>query len=640
MRTYRPGPRGRATAFTWRQWLLPLGATVGVIALLALGQGGPPDRPLSYSQFLAKVGSGAVRAVTIGPAGQVTGLLATGQPFTTTIPVALDDRTLAGRLAAHHVQISATAATSSSLVPVLIGLLLLLLGVLFVAAVRNARRRTTDLGGMTGAGTVAKTNARIIDAEQSGTRFADVAGYGAVKAEIGEVVDYLRHPARYRAAGARGPRGVLMAGPPGTGKTLLARAVAGEAHVPFLSVSGSGFVELFVGVGAARVRDLFEQARTRAPAIVFIDEIDALGARRDHGGFAGNDEREQTLNQLLAEMDGFDLSGGVVVLAATNRPDALDSALRRPGRFDREVIVPLPNRAERSAILASHARGKNLDPDTNFDEIAAATPGFSGADLANLVNEAALTAVRAGRTRLTAADFDGARDRVLLGTRRSSPLAPGELATVAVHEAGHALVATLSPHADPVSRVTVLGAGQALGLTETLPADDRRLYGERYLADTLAVRLGGRAAERLVRGEASTGAADDLASATALATQMVREFGLSDKIGPVSYSGPAVGHPGFAPSRAYSEHTQRLVDEEVAALLTKAEARARDLLTRHRRALDQLAAALLEQETVTGDQVHALVQATSPCSLQAGSPVALPSGRPSLPPDSPMALEA
>ena len=377
-----------------------------------------------------------------------------------------------------------------------------------------------------------------------------MAGYPAVKTEIGEVVDYLRDPGRYHRAGARGPRGVLMAGPPGTGKTLLARAVAGEAHVPFFSVSGSGFVEMFVGVGAARVRDLFEQARTRGPAIVFIDEIDALGARRDHGGFAGSDEREQTLNQLLAEMDGFEDSGGVVVLAATNRPDALDPALRRPGRFDREVIVPLPNRAERRAILASHARGKTLNPDSDFDQVAAATPGFSGADLANLVNEAAVTAVRAGRTMLTAADFASARDRVLLGTRHTSPLAPGELATVAVHEAGHALVAALSPHADPVTRVTVLGAGQALGYTETLPADDRRLYGESYLTDSLAVRLGGRAAERLIRGEASTGAADDLASATALATQMVREYGLSDKLGPVSYTGPPAGHPALDASAA------------------------------------------------------------------------------------------
>jgi cell division protease FtsH len=501
---------------------------------------------------------------------------------------------------------------------VLAGLLLLLLiGGSLYFFIRSVRAQAGGMGGgMSHLTSLTKAKARVIDGQRPDTRFADVAGYAAVKTEISEVVDYLRDPARYHRAGARGPRGVLMAGPPGTGKTLLARAVAGEAHVPFFSVSGSGFVEMFVGVGAARVRDLFEQARTRAPAIVFIDEIDALGSRRDQGGFAGSDEREQTLNQLLAEMDGFEGSTGVVVLAATNRPEALDPALRRPGRFDREVVVPLPGRSERSAILAAHARGKTLGPDADLNEIAAATPGFSGADLANLINEAALTAVRDGRTSLTAADFASARDRVLLGTRRSSPLAPGELATVAVHEAGHALVATLSPHADPVSRVTVLGAGQALGLTEMLPADDRRLYGESYLAETLSVRLGGRAAERLICGEASTGAADDLASATALATQMVRDFGLSDKIGPVSY-----GDPGLAAPRSYSEHTQWLVDQEVAAILSMAETRARDLLTSHQEALRQLTAALLEQETVTGDQVRALAQ-PSPAALPAGSPAA------------------
>jgi len=634
MRTRSPVPPGQANAAPWRRWLLPGIIAAFFVALLVLPRGAAAGMPLTYTQFVADVGAGTVSAVTISPAGQVAGSLTSGQPFTTTIPVALGGNGLAGDLASHHVQVTATAATSSSPSSALAGLLpLLLIGGLIFFVIRGARRQPGDLGGLGGLSSVTKAKARVIDGERPVTRFTDVAGYAAVKTEISEVVDYLRDPGRYHRAGARGPRGVLMAGPPGTGKTLLARAVAGEAHVPFFSVSGSGFVELFVGVGAARVRDLFAQARTRGPAIVFIDEIDALGTRRDHGGFAGSDEREQTLNQLLAEMDGFDESGGVVVLAATNRPDALDPALRRPGRFDREVIVPLPNRAERTAILATHARGKNLDADTDLDEIAAATPGFSGADLANLINEAALTAVRAGRTMLTAADFDAARDRVLLGTRQSSPLAPGELATVAVHEAGHALVATLSPHADPVSRVTVLGAGQALGLTETLPADDRRLYGERYLADTLAVRLGGRAAERLVRGEASTGAADDLASATALATQMVREFGLSDKIGPVSYGGPAAGHPALA-SRAYSEHTQWLVDREVAAILAKAEAQARDLLTCHREALDRLTAALLAQETVSGDQVRALVQAPDPVpvppgipmSRSAGTPVSLPAG--------------
>jgi cell division protease FtsH len=612
MRTSQPGPPGHASAASWVRWLFPTAVLASFVVLLVLPRGAAPGTALSYTRFLADVGAGTVRAVTIGPAGQVTGSLASGQPFTTTIPVALGGNGLAGDLAAHHVQVTATAAMSSSLASVLAGLLpLLLIGGLIFAGFRGVRRHAAGMGGaMGGLGAMTKAKARVIDGERPAARFTDVAGYASVKTEISEVVDYLRDPGRYHRAGACGPRGVLMAGPPGTGKTLLARAVAGEAHVPFFSVSGSGFVEMFVGLGAARVRDLFEQARTRGPAIVFIDEIDALGARRDAGGMAGSDEREQTLNQLLAEMDGFEESSGVVVLAATNRPDALDPALRRPGRFDREVIVSLPDRAERSAILASHARGKHLGPDTDLDQVAAATPGFSGADLANLVNEAAVTAVRADRTTLVAADFDSARDRALLGTRHSSPPAPGELATVAVHEAGHALVAALSPHADPVSRVTVLGAGQALGLTETLPADDRRLYGESYLADTLAVRLGGRAAERLVRGEASTGAADDLASATALATQMVREFGLSQAIGPVSYSSPPAGYPAPAAALGYSEHTQWLIDQEVAALLTKAETRARDLLTSHREALAQLTAALLEQETVTGKQVRAIAWAS------------------------------
>jgi cell division protease FtsH len=593
------------------------------VTLLAVMGGAPRSAPLTYTQFVADVGAGAVRAVTIGPAGQVSGSLAGGQPFTTTIPVALGGNTLATDLAAHHVQVSATTGTSSPLLSVLLGLLpLLLIGGLLFMFVRTTRRHAAGLGGLGGAAGLAKARARVINDERPATRFADVAGYPAVKTEVTEVVDYLRDPARYHRAGARGPRGVLMAGPPGTGKTLLARAVAGEAHVPFLSVSGSSFVEMFVGVGAARVRDLFEQARACAPAIIFIDEIDALGARRDHSGFAGHDERDQTLNQLLAEMDGFEEFGGVVVLAATNRPDALDPALRRPGRFDREVIVPLPDRAERRAILAAHAHDKHLDADADLDEVAAATPGFSGADLANLLNEAAVSAVRGGRVSLTAADFASARDRVLLGTRHSSPLAPGELATVAVHEAGHALVAVLSRHADPVSRVTVLGAGHALGLTEMLPADDRRLYGEKYLTDTLAVRLGGRAAERLVRGEASTGAADDLASATALATQMVCDFGLSDKLGPVSYTIQPAGHA--ADVRGFSEHTHWLVDQEVAALMARAEARARDLLTRHREALTQLTAALMEHETITGDEVRALAASTG----RAPVPIALPGGHP------------
>ncbi|HJZ03527.1 MAG TPA: ATP-dependent metallopeptidase FtsH/Yme1/Tma family protein, partial [Streptosporangiaceae bacterium] len=334
MRTSSPGPPGQANVAPWRRWLFPGIIAAFFVTLLALPRGAAAGLPLTYTQFVADVGAGTVNAVTISPAGQVAGTLASGQPFTTTIPVALGGNGLAGDLAAHHVQVTATAAaaTSSSLLSVLVGLLpLLLIGGLFYSAFRGFRQAGGLGGGLGHLTSVTKAKARVIDGERPATRFTDVAGYSAVKTEISEVVDYLRDPGRYHRAGARGPRGVLMAGPPGTGKTLLARAVAGEAHVPFFSVSGSGFVELFVGVGAARVRDLFEQARTRGPAIVFIDEIDALGARRDQGGYAGSDEREQTLNQLLAEMDGFDQASGVVVLAATNRPDALDQALRRPG---------------------------------------------------------------------------------------------------------------------------------------------------------------------------------------------------------------------------------------------------------------------------------------------------------------------
>ncbi|MCT9930424.1 ATP-dependent zinc metalloprotease FtsH [Planotetraspora sp. A-T 1434] len=446
----------------------------------------------------------------------------------------------------------------------------------------------------------------------------DVAGYDGVKQEISEVVDFLRDPGRYAAVGAKPPRGVIMVGPPGTGKTLLARAVAGEAAVPFLSVTGSAFVEMFVGVGASRVRDLFADARKRAPSIIFIDEIDAIGGRRSGGVVAGgNDEREQTLNQLLSEMDGFDQSTGIVVLAATNRPETLDPALLRPGRFDRQVTVPLPNQSERAAILAVHAEGKHLEPEVDLDVLARATPGFSGADLANLVNEAAINAVRAGRTTISAHDFDTARDRVLLGRRETSnALLPQERQSVAVHESGHALLATLCEHADPVAKVTILPAGMTLGVTEQLPEAERHLYSESYLTDLLAVRLGGRAAELVVFGEGSTGAANDLASATQLATRMVRDFGLSPALGPVGYSSTSLSFLGEEAEdfrrRPYSERTQQVIDEEVARLLGEAEKRAVDLLRTHRGALDRLAALLIEKETVDGDAVSGVLRDERP----------------------------
>ncbi len=400
-----------------------------------------------------------------------------------------------------------------------------------------------------------------------------------------------------------------MVGPPGTGKTLMARAVAGEAGVDFLSVTGSGFVEMFVGVGASRVRDLFADARKRAPSIVFIDEIDAIGQRR--GAMFSNDEREQTLNQLLAELDGFDTTTGVVVIAATNRPETLDAALLRPGRFDRQVEIPLPKQAERSAILAVHARDKQLGPDVDLVAVSRATPGFSGADLANLVNEAAIVAVRATRDVISADDFSEARDRILLGRRDAvNALLPAEKHAVAVHEAGHALVAALSEHADPVAKVTILPAGRALGVTEQLPVDERHLYPESYLVDSLAVRMGGRAAELIVLGEASTGAANDLAGATELGTRMVRDFGMSRVLGPVGFSAGSPLYLGTEEirSRPYAEATQRVIDEEVGRLLREAEQRALDLLTARRDALDRLIDVLLERETIDGADVDAVLE--------------------------------
>jgi len=457
------------------------------------------------------------------------------------------------------------------------------------------------------------SRAKVYDEDRPTTRFSDIAGYEGAKREVAEVVDFLSHPERYERAGAMGPRGVLMVGPPGTGKTLMARAVAGEAGVPFLALTGSSFVELFVGVGASRVRDLFADARKRAPSIVFIDEIDAIGQRRG-GSIVSNDEREQTLNQLLAEMDGFDPSTGVVVMAATNRPEVLDPALLRPGRFDREVEIPLPNQAERAAILKVHGADKHLAADVDFEAVARATPGFSGADLANLINEAAIVAFRAERDVIFARDIDEARDRVLLGRRdASNALLPDEKHSVAVHESGHALVAYYSEHADPVAKVTILPAGRALGVTEQLPVDERHLYPESYLLDSLAVRLGGRASENLVIGEASTGAANDLSAATQLAVKMVTEWGLSPILGPIGYASEGPGYlsgPQLGQERPFAEGTQQVIDQEVSRLLTEAEERARRLLSEHRAALDAVVAALIEKETISGEELSEIVNRT------------------------------
>jgi cell division protease FtsH len=595
----------------WRNWLL----IVGLILSLALFFVPIPItgsvEQLSYSRLKSDISAGQVASVAIGPDGNISGTLTNGTKFVSSYPVDLQDPQFVQLLEQHKVQVT-TQPAQTSFGSILVSLLpLLLLGALFWWTGRAARRQLAGLGG------IGRAKGKVFDLQRPDTTFADVAGYKGAKQEVSEVVDFLKHPDRYLLAGAVGPKGVLMVGPPGTGKTLLARAVAGEARVPFISVTGSSFVEMFVGVGAARVRDLFADARRRAPSIIFIDEIDAIGQRRG-GQIVSNDERDQTLNQMLAEMDGFDASTGVVVIAATNRPEVLDPALLRPGRFDRQVAIPLPAQDDRRAILAVHALGKPLAPSVDLDVVARATPGFSGADLANLINEAAIFAVRGHRQIIEPGDFAEARDRILLGRRDSSnALLPDEKRSVSVHEAGHALVAVLSQHSDPVAKVTILPAGQALGVTEQLPVDERHLYSESYLKDSLAIRMGGRAAEQIVLGQTSTGAASDLAGATELATRMVREYGMSPALGPVGF---ATGEPAYLggqelTSRPYAEATQRVIDEEVGKLLQDAEHRAITLLIDHREALDRLTELLLERETIDGSDVERLVRSSLPASL-------------------------
>jgi cell division protease FtsH len=610
----------------WRRWLIPVGLLATLVLLFLPGAFQKSSTSVDYGTLSQQVTQKHVDTLTLASDGAITGTYRSnfmgGENFTSHYPTGaggLDTAFLNSvKDPAIVPHFKATGAGSSVLSTLLSFLPLLLFIAFFIYIGRAARRGAGALGGLGGVG---KSRAKVIDAERPSTTFADVAGYDGVKREVSEVVDFLRSPDKYEAAGAVGPKGVLMAGPPGTGKTLIARAVAGEAEVPFLSVTGSSFVELFVGVGASRVRDLFAEARKRAPSIIFIDEVDAIGQRRG-AGLANNDEREQTLNQLLAEMDGFDPSTGVVVIAATNRPETLDQALLRPGRFDRQVAVPLPTQSEREAILRVHARGKHLSSDVDLGATARATPGFSGADLANLINEAAIVAVREGRTEITRAYLSEARDRVLLGQRQSSNfLLDSEKHSVAVHESGHALVASLSPAADPVDKVTILPSGMALGVTEQLPEAERHLYSLEQMTTTLAVQLGGRAAELVIFGQGSTGAASDLSNATGLATRMVREFGLSSAVGPVGYANASPQYLGSEQltSRTYSEETQRLIDTEVARLLREAEAHALDLLRNHRKALDALTQELLAHETVDGEVVRSIAKQAP--ALSAPTPV-------------------
>ena len=612
----KPAPTAPPAPPAWRHWLLPLAVLASIVLFIVLpGTKTSASETLSYSTFLDRVAAHHVKSVTISSDGAATGTLTGGKGYTTVIPTELVGQSLLTQLRDANVTIDAAAPGTSFGTALLSWLILLVPMALLGWLWWRMSRGPAGAAGRVAA--VGKSKARVFDTERPSTSFADVAGYEGVKAEVTEVVDFLRRPERYQLAGAVAPRGVLMVGPPGTGKTLLARAVAGEASVPFLSVTGSSFVEMFVGVGAARVRDLFAEARKRAPAIIFVDEVDAIGGRRSAGGaLVSNDEREQTLNQLLAEMDGFDPAEGIVVLAATNRPEVLDPALLRPGRFDRQVTIPLPNQFERQAILAVHCRDKRLDPSVDLDALSRGTPGFSGADLANLANEAAIVAVRGGRAVVSADDFDAARDRIILGRREgSNVLLPEEKRAVAIHESGHALVAALC-HADPVEKVTILPAGPSLGATHQLPLVERHLYPESYLLDSLAVRLGGRAGELVAMGEASSGAANDLAGATDLATKMVRELGLSKVVGPVCYpsGGSAfLGESGqqFS-SRPFAEQTQAAIDVEVARLLRQAEQRAVDLLREYRQAFDGVVAALLEHETIDGDAVYRIAGVPAP----------------------------
>jgi cell division protease FtsH len=486
-------------------------------------------------------------------------------------------------------------------------LLLVYFGYMLLRSMRQSQQ-----GGIFGVG---RSRAKLYNQERPSTTFADVAGVDEAKQDLREVIDFLRTPQRYLAIGAHIPKGVLLVGPPGTGKTLLARAVAGEAGVPFFSASATSFVELFVGVGASRVRDLFEQAKSNAPCIVFLDEIDAIGRTRSGAAaFASNDEREQTLEELLVELDGFEQRDAIVVLAATNRPDVLDPALLRPGRFDRQVTVDLPERRGREAILRIHARNVPLSPDVNLEDLARATPGFSGADLANLVNEAALAAARRGQTQVARKDFEEALDKLLLGGKREALMDERERRIVAYHEGGHALVAAVLPDVDPLYKVTIVPRGRALGVTQFLPEGDRRNLPRTYLMERLAVALGGRSAEELALGEITTGAQNDLKEATQLARRMVSEWGMGDQTGPVVYdlaSGsaylsqqPLEDHP-----RVYSEATAQRLDAEIERLMTQAHQQARSVLTERRDALERLAQALQQEEVLERDQVLAIVKA-------------------------------
>ncbi|WP_041567922.1 ATP-dependent zinc metalloprotease FtsH [Accumulibacter sp.] len=564
---------------------------------------------MEYSQFIEEVGKGTIAKVVIE--GRVLKATTTdGRKLTSYAP---PDLWMVSDLLKHGVKIEAKPEEEQSfLMSIFVSWfpMLLLIGV-WVFFMRQMQG-----GGRGGAFSFGKSKARLLDESTNTITFADVAGCDEAKEEVSELVDFLRDPSKFQKLGGRIPKGVLLVGNPGTGKTLLAKAIAGEAKVPFFSISGSDFVEMFVGVGAARVRDMFENAKKHAPCIIFIDELDAVGRQRGAGLGGGNDEREQTLNQMLVEMDGFEGSVGVIVIAATNRPDVLDPALMRPGRFDRQVVVPLPDIRGREQILVVHMRKVPLSPDVKADIIARGTPGFSGADLANLVNEAALFAARGNKRLVDMEDFEKAKDKIMMGAeRRSMVMNEDERRNTAYHESGHAVVAKLMPKSDPVHKVTIIPRGRALGLTMQLPEEDRYAYDRVYLMSRIAVLFGGRIAEELFMNQMTTGASNDFERATQMARDMVTRYGMSDALGPMVYGeneGEVFLGRSVTTHKNMSEATMEKVDAEIRRIIDEQYALARRLLEENRSRVEAMATALLELETIDSDQIDDIMAGKPP----------------------------
>src|SRR5216117_1334075 len=563
------------------------------------------SQDISFSQLLSEVDQGKVRDVVIqGP--DIHGTFTNGSTFQTYAP---SDPTLVKRL--YDGKVSITAKPPGDNVPWFVSLLVSWLPFIALIGVWIFLSRQMQ-GGAGKAMGFGKSRAKMLTEAHGRVTFEDVAGVDEAKQDLQEIVEFLRDPGKFQRLGGRIPRGVLLVGPPGTGKTLLARAIAGEANVPFFTISGSDFVEMFVGVGASRVRDMFEQAKKNAPCIIFIDEIDAVGRHRGAGLGGGNDEREQTLNQLLVEMDGFEANEGVILIAATNRPDVLDPALLRPGRFDRRVVVPRPDIKGREGILQVHTRKVPLSTDVDVSVLARATPGFAGADLENLVNEAALLAARKNKDRVSMSDFEIAKDKVMMGAeRRSMIISVEERRVIAYHESGHALVAKLVPGADPVHKVTIIPRGMALGLTQQVPLDDRHTHSKDHLLGELAGFLGGRVAEELALGSMTTGAGNDIERATELAHKMVCEWGMSEKLGPMTFGKKEeeifLGRD-FTQKVDYSEQTAIQIDAEVRRFLLEAYERAKLFLRRNLEVLHKMAETLLERESIDGAEIDEILR--------------------------------